>query len=71
MKRWVGVALLLLGMLPTATMTAGWAALRASSYTVVLAPAAETMLALLLVAGFVCSGIGLYLIAKGSRSQAR
>ncbi len=71
MKKQVGFALLVLGMLPFAAMIAGWAALKTRGYTVVLAPAAETILALLLVAGFVCFGTGLYLIAKRPKSQAR
>ena len=67
MQRLLGVTLLVLGSFPLLLAMAGWAMWIRHMSTVGLWPDTRSTFEVLLVAGLMCVGLGLYLIVRSRR----
>ena len=69
MQRPIGIALLVLGVLPVVLVVAGWFVWKDHMYTVGLSFGSEKVLAGFLVTAIICLVVGLYLVAAGPRTN--
>jgi hypothetical protein len=69
MRRPIGIALLVLGVLPVVLVAAGWIVWKDHMYTLGISLGVEKVLAGLLVTAMICLAVGLYLVVASPRTS--
>ena len=69
MQRPIGMALLVLGVLPVVLFAAGWIVWKDHMYTLGISFGVEKVLADLLVTAMICLAVGLYLVVASPRTN--